>query len=435
MNEIRSSESGAELRVDNASRGSLFSSDQVLRLLSAIRASSIPKDEKMSLRDAILQYSQSDDEEEKHTLRKQITDGIQPYTKEFSSFFPAEEAIQSKSEVTYKQNTEQNNTLGRNRKQPSFGIARSQTDAQSGTAGISASSFKDEIPRAPQNAVESERPIENSEKKVEDSEDHALENRIPTAKEPTVSNSTEKVFAAPPQHIEEKAPQTSSQAPEVINNEDYKTRITRIKHTVNDRVGNPVNLMEINRGVGQEYMSALLDAMKKTSGGVGGSSTAMKRLEAAFISVMRVLDEAPSSTAPTQQADAQKKKDVAEVQKEETVKNDVEEKEQQEKEGEETVKKEKIELKSEPKATETTATKKNEQEEKNEDVQSVAPRQREEKQIPITRIETTAMHAPDATREEKQLDVTPANPSTTEKETLPSNTPTTKIEQPTESKD
>ncbi len=67
-------------------------------------------------------------------------------------------------------------------------------------------------------------------------------------------------------------------------------RIREIKSRVNEKVGNPVNLVDINNEVGREYMSALLDAMKKVGSGSSAIS-AMKRLEDAFVLVERTLDE------------------------------------------------------------------------------------------------------------------------------------------------
>ncbi len=68
-------------------------------------------------------------------------------------------------------------------------------------------------------------------------------------------------------------------------------RINEIKKAVNDRVGNPVNLIDAHNDIGREYMSALLEAMKKSNGGQAEElTTAMARLETAFASVLSVLD-------------------------------------------------------------------------------------------------------------------------------------------------
>lgn len=66
-------------------------------------------------------------------------------------------------------------------------------------------------------------------------------------------------------------------------------RIRTIKETINNKVGNPVNLVDIDKAVGSEYMMALLDAMKQISGG-GNVASAMSRLEAAFLAASDVIE-------------------------------------------------------------------------------------------------------------------------------------------------
>lgn len=71
----------------------------------------------------------------------------------------------------------------------------------------------------------------------------------------------------------------------------YLDRIREIKSIVNTKVGNPVNLVDIDNQVGREYMSALLEAMKKLSGGIPGQlDLAMKRLEVAFVEVEKAIE-------------------------------------------------------------------------------------------------------------------------------------------------
>lgn len=69
-------------------------------------------------------------------------------------------------------------------------------------------------------------------------------------------------------------------------------RITEIKRRVNEKIGNPVNLIETSGDIGREYMNALLDAMKKSNGGTPEAvSEAMARLERAFAQVEIALNE------------------------------------------------------------------------------------------------------------------------------------------------
>lgn len=75
-------------------------------------------------------------------------------------------------------------------------------------------------------------------------------------------------------------------------------RIREIKIAVNKRVGNPVHLVDIDNGVGREYMAALLEAMKQLGGGVaGGIDSAMVRLEAAYQAVDTVVTNYERSKA------------------------------------------------------------------------------------------------------------------------------------------
>lgn len=95
------------------------------------------------------------------------------------------------------------------------------------------------------------------------------------------------------------APAVSTQAaPVSIPNSSYLERIREIKTAVNSKVGNPVNLVDINNEVGREYMNALLEAMKGLSGGAAGQiDFAMKRLEAAYQAVEVAVAAHSSSNA------------------------------------------------------------------------------------------------------------------------------------------
>ncbi len=79
-------------------------------------------------------------------------------------------------------------------------------------------------------------------------------------------------------------------APPVQNTNVYLDRIREIKSAVNSQVGNPVNLVDIDNQVGREYMTALLEAMKRLSGGQpGGMEVAMSRLETAYAAVEKAV--------------------------------------------------------------------------------------------------------------------------------------------------
>ncbi len=79
--------------------------------------------------------------------------------------------------------------------------------------------------------------------------------------------------------------------------ETYRNRISEIKRTINARVGNPVNLVDIDNTLGREYMTTLLEAMKTVSGGGGDVMGTMKRLEVVYAAVMKRLDSDSSATS------------------------------------------------------------------------------------------------------------------------------------------
>lgn len=94
------------------------------------------------------------------------------------------------------------------------------------------------------------------------------------------------------------APVQPTAAPVTANAPTALDRIREIKIAVNKRVGNPVHLVDIDNGVGREYMAALLEAMKQLGGGVaGGIDSAMVRLEAAYQAVDTVVTNYERSKA------------------------------------------------------------------------------------------------------------------------------------------
>ncbi|MCA9362947.1 hypothetical protein KC851_01380 [Candidatus Kaiserbacteria bacterium] len=98
-------------------------------------------------------------------------------------------------------------------------------------------------------------------------------------------------------------PPTTESIPAPING-DNLARIKEIKSQVNEKIGNPVNLVDIDNAVGREYMAAMLDAMKQVSAG-GAAVTAMKRLEEAYLLVERTVSEHNSQQAEAPVAPAE----------------------------------------------------------------------------------------------------------------------------------
>ncbi len=99
------------------------------------------------------------------------------------------------------------------------------------------------------------------------------------------------------------APTPVPPAPQPISEAEvnYLERIRQIKTAVNSKVGNPVNLVDINNEVGREYMNALLEAMKKLgTGAVSEMGPAMQRLESAYVAVEKAITahQAKKQTLP-----------------------------------------------------------------------------------------------------------------------------------------
>ncbi|MCA9354398.1 MAG: hypothetical protein KC877_02665, partial [Candidatus Kaiserbacteria bacterium] len=94
------------------------------------------------------------------------------------------------------------------------------------------------------------------------------------------------------------APAPAPAVPAPVNYDANQSlqRIREIKALVNDKVGNPVNLVDIDNAVGREYMAALLDAMKKLNDGSSAIS-AMQRLEAAYLVVEKTIAEHSQNAA------------------------------------------------------------------------------------------------------------------------------------------
>lgn len=106
----------------------------------------------------------------------------------------------------------------------------------------------------------------------------------PVVAEPIMVSEPEIIPAAPAP-----VPTAPAQSLNIGDNDSYLARIREIKAMVNEKVGNPVNLVDINNEVGREYMGALLDAMKKLNSGSSAAS-AMKRLEESYLAVEKTLE-------------------------------------------------------------------------------------------------------------------------------------------------
>lgn len=230
------------------------SEHDILALLRFIHINPIDVEKKNALRDHIFTYRQSPDPE--HLLEIaailsplgiSVTSGEQLLTAE------------ARSAVPFK------NPIGVGRPQPRF---RTVSVQQAAPAGV----------QPKQESMASADPLPDAETQTSIPVQAAPQPAVP---DPVSAPRTEEVSSA-------------------IEYRDPMTRIQEIKRIVNQKVGNPVKLIESHSEIGHEYMSALLDAMKKAPGGgvQGDLNAAMDRLEAAFAKVSALPAPGTASVAP-----------------------------------------------------------------------------------------------------------------------------------------
>lgn len=111
--------------------------------------------------------------------------------------------------------------------------------------------------------------------------------RVPTpetvAAESVPSPTPAQQVPVPPSPVVE----TTQAAPVFKSLEAHKQRISEIKRSVNEHIGNPAALMSSHNELGKRYMTALLSALKASGGSATeGVDGAMARLEDAYTALM-----------------------------------------------------------------------------------------------------------------------------------------------------
>ena len=259
----------------------------ITHLLASIRASEISPAQKNELRDLVFLYSNGGHDV---TVKSSLEQKIQSYNLQ-----PVERKTSAQQASTTSEQKEVP-TIGKFRFAPSF-------SAPTPTAPATP-------PPAPQAVPEPPKPAPMPEPAPAPAQSNSVQTPTP---EPVQTQPTPAAPVTPPPAPEpvpeppkaapmpEPAPAPQPAAvPDMSamqpDQEAALRRIREIKALVNEKVGNPVNLVDINNEVGREYMSSLLDAMKKINGGASATS-AMNRLEAAYASVEETLKN--RDTAPT----------------------------------------------------------------------------------------------------------------------------------------
>lgn len=267
----------------------------LLQLLNFIRQSSLPEETKVEMQHAVLDYTTSQE--------KNLLASVGEHLKSQSAFlidnglplYEDAEALKKPAAVNAAQKAG-GSSLGVSRPKPSFGKG-SVAPAPAPQPAKSAGQFTPDsvTSAAPDMPDASEAPAPAKEKEAAPATQPSdappevkSEKTIPP--DPSQTPASQSVPAEP-------APTTANQRPDPL------TRIKEIKRDINQKVGNPVNLIDVDNEVGREYMNSLLNAMKVLNGGTTDEVVlAMDRLEAAFVQAKESIASSETATpdsAPT----------------------------------------------------------------------------------------------------------------------------------------
>jgi hypothetical protein len=233
----------------------------IISLLKIVHQNPLDAEVKNHLRDLIFAYKQ----EETEAGQKAIVDAFAQLG--VSVVGPSNQSTYAATNTP----SEKKSTFGMGRPQPAFKAVAVQPQVKPARTEVAAPAVVAQAPAQTQKIVEpiAAKPVVSSTP--------APTQAIPVV-EPVVVKPEPAVIPTP---VAEPVP-----APFLNPNQ----RINEIKSIVNQKVGNPVNLIEAHNEIGREYMNALLDAMKKVNGGQqGDTATSMERLEKAFVAVIGAL--------------------------------------------------------------------------------------------------------------------------------------------------
>jgi len=267
----------------SSSLGEAFSFDTpeaVLRVLASIRASDATADQKNELRDLVLSYTNGGKDP---SVQIQISQRLQSLGVALAAA-PAP-ATPPVAPVVH--------DFGSARNVPTFTPSKASQASSAPTPKPdpqpSAAPVEPPAPAAPAPTPAAAEPVAKAPEPVVAPAAPEQPAPQPPEAEPEAPATMPEVPAAPtpPAKVEANPTPAASQS---VNPESDEAliRIREIKSLVNQKVGNPVNLVDIDNVVGREYMSALLDAMKQLNSG-NSTLPAMKRLESAYVAVEEVL--------------------------------------------------------------------------------------------------------------------------------------------------
>lgn len=268
MNVVAPHKSGVPLVGDENIFERLFANEaSLLNLLVAIRSSDIDDDIKLDLRDLVLEYAEISDDGKKNRVKEQLV-----------------EILQKNSAIVEMALKNENKFEPENNRPPEDSVViKEETKPVAVLVKPSISRMR------PQPVFKTVTAKEVPEVKITETTEEVIAPVVES--KPEVEVPPEQAIAEPESEASVAVP-TTPLAPHVNKPTE---RIGEIKRLVNSKVGNPINLIDSENNVGREYMNALLDAMKKSSGGspAGELDIAMARLEEAYLAVEKHLASHP----------------------------------------------------------------------------------------------------------------------------------------------
>jgi hypothetical protein len=278
----------------------LLTPDGVMRALAVVRASTLTAEAKRELRDLIFSYTSSGGDHALRTLIESELAGLTPAVVE-------EPRVANPESVTAPLVTEaeveeevpnpvavvvEPSVIGRagfrtGRPAPRFDVIA--------TAGVpldvaSESLVPAEIAKTPDSVADTPEP-----RVVTQSLPTPDPQPVPMVPKSVVDEKLAEITPPSEPTVEFKAPYR-----EDASSDKARDRINAIKQMINTKVGNPVNLVDMDNTIGRAYMTSLLEAMKAVSGGGGDVTATMARLEEVVVEVEKLFatQSEPVSAAP-----------------------------------------------------------------------------------------------------------------------------------------
>lgn len=303
----------------------LHSQAGVARLLQQVRNSSLPARTKSTVRELILKYTQSGGDAGVREELESMIAGMPLADATGITVVPALAKKQSPA-ATSKSGSRTRRAAGFAGARPVPHFTPNSVWKAEGRKEVSVPSQSDPAPttstsvftappavafgqnavQAPESASEIQEPLAPE---VAPAPDVSQAASVPTPLPEPISEPVAQVVSELiPKQSAPEVPAVSETAPSApaskASGDSYRERILDIKREVIALVGNPVNLIDINNEVGKRYMTALLNAMKRSNNGTKAQiEAALTELESAFEAVKAVTTDVQA--APVQQDAAQ----------------------------------------------------------------------------------------------------------------------------------